>query len=618
MSRFLTDEFKELVRQRTDIVSLIGKSVALKPERGGREFKGLCPFHDDHRPSMCVYPDRQSFRCWSCNEGGDCFTFVMKHDRLEFPEALEMLANLAGLEMPKRQRGPGDSESENSTINKNLLYEILAWAENEFHECLLKAPQAERARNYLKDRRLNSDSIARFRLGYHPANWEWLQARAGRRYSCEQLAAAKLIKFQENGNRYSDYFVDRVLFPIRDSRSRPVAFGGRVLPGSEDRGGKYFNSPESVLFPKSRTVYGLDVARDAIASSNTALVMEGYTDCVMAHQCGVPNVVATLGTALTENHVGLLKKFARKVVLVYDGDAAGQNATERSLPKFLAQEVDLRILTLPDNLDPDEFLLNRGLEPFRNLAENATEAWEKKLQITVDRHGLDSIDARHRVLQEMLEVLSQVTGEGGELPSSWQMRENVIIGRLAQQLTVPETAVRQQLSVLRSGKSQKSTVVVEQAPTEPARVAQLPKNLTGHERAERELIAILFKAPERVHTVRQEVPAEDLVNEKLRQLLEVCYGLADEGNHPSYERVTLVLEDPYLKNLAALVDQEARDVDVSPEWVSGILDYFRKRREQQNAAGRRSGPPEPHMDAKELLRRATEINQKRIIKKTLT
>ena len=226
--------------------------------------------------------------------------------------------------------------------------------------------------------------------------------------------AAKLVAERDGGRGYYDYFVDRVMFPIRDMQRRPVAFGGRMLPGdTRENAPKYFNSLESVIFTKSRLLYGFDHARDAIRKSDTVVVVEGYTDCITTHQYGQLNVVGTLGTALTESHVTNLKRFARKVVLVYDGDDAGQNAAERALTKFLAQEVDLRIMTLPAGLDPADFLATHGAEAFAKNVEQAPEAWQHKFKRTVARYGVDSIDAKDRVLDEMLEVLATVPHTGG-------------------------------------------------------------------------------------------------------------------------------------------------------------------------------------------------------------
>lgn len=641
------DQFKELVRDRTDIVGLISESgITLQARHGGREFAGLCPFHDDHNPSMMVYPDRKSFKCWSCNTGGDCFAFVMKRENILFPQALEMLANRAHLEMPKARRPQNPEESGE---NKNRLYEIVAWAENEFHECLLKAPQGERARRYLKDRGISGQSISQFKLGYHPDNWQWLLEKARGRYTPQQLAMVKLAGERQANNTgnagYFDYFADRVMFPIRDAQKRAVAFGGRILPDSKQSDmGKYWNSPEHILFQKSRMLYALDHARDSISRSKVVVVVEGYTDCIMAHQYGLTNFVATLGTALNESHVTNLKRLAQRVVLVFDGDTPGKLATEKALPKFLAQEIDLRILTLPDNLDPADFLVQRGKEQLIPILDGAVEAWEQKFRLTIDRYSQDTIDGNHRVLTEMLEVLSQVPVQighgqvGSGLAGHWQMRENVILGKLSHRLKISETYIRDRLSELRTANQQKSGTTTthsfhgDDAESQQPETWTFPQNPTRDEKAERELLEIIFTLPEQATRIREEITLADLTAGPLRQLLELCFQLQNEGIPASYERVTTRLEDAGLKNLAADIDHHAREIGMSSDIAEETLRFFRDRRElREKEAAVLAGPHRAsvvdganasvteNVDqfARERLRQATELHRKRASRTTL-
>jgi DNA primase len=640
------DHFKELVRDRTDIVGLISESVTLQSRHGGREFAGLCPFHDDHNPSMMVYPDRKSFKCWSCQTGGDCFAFVMEREKISFLQALEMLAKRAHLEMP---RSPRPQNSEESSENKNRLYEIVAWAENEFHECLLKAPAGERARRYLADRGISGLSISQFKLGYHPDNWQWLLDKARGRYTPQQLALVKLAGERDGNNGYFDYFVDRVMFPIRDAQQRPVAFGGRILPDSkQSEMGKYWNSVENLLFKKSQMLYALDHARDSISKSKTAVVVEGYTDCIMAHQHGLTNFVATLGTALNESHVTNLKRFAQRVVLVFDGDTPGKLASEKALPKFLAQEIDLRILTLPDNLDPAEFLVQRGRDQLIPILEGAVEAWEQKFRLTIERYSQDTIDANHRILSDMLEVLSQVPVQAGSgLAGSWQMRENVILGKLSHRLKISETHVRERLSELRTAHQQKNgtgtstPLISDDAKSQQSGRWIFPRNPSRDEQAERELLEVLFTLPEHIVRIRAEISPAELTVPHFRELLEVCFQMQDQGIVASYERVTARLEDACLKNLAADIDRHARRIKMSSELAENTLQYFRNRRElRQKEAAVLAGPhrvgvvdrvtapttsaPTSASEAsesvdqieRERLRLATELHRKRVSRTT--
>jgi DNA primase len=555
----------------------------------------------------------------------------MKRENIGFREALEMLATRANLEMPQRYRSAQNDAGE-SRENKNRLYEILAWAENEFHECLLKAPVAERARRYLQERRISAASLSKFRLGFHPDNWQWLIERARGRYSPEQLTQVGLAGERAGHNGFYDNFVDRVLFPIRDAQKRPVAFGGRVLPDSKETGmGKYWNGPDTFLFHKSRLLYALDHARELISKSKTAVVVEGYTDCIMAHQYGLTNFVATLGTALNESHVMNLKRLAQRVVLVFDGDGPGQLATEKALPKFLAHEIDLRILTLPDNLDPADFLVERGPETFLALLDRAPEAFDQKFKVTIDRYGLDSIDSRHRVLTDMLEILSQVpVSTGGGPAGDWQMRENVILGRLAQDLNIGEAHIRERLAELRTAHQQKAgtsgaaELRRDDAESPQTKIRAFPQNPTRDEKAEWELLQIIFTIPEKVEQIRGEIAASELTNACLRELLEVCFQMHDQGVLPSYDRVTARLEEADLKNLAADIDLDARRRGVKAELAERTLEYFRRRREMGLRGA--AAVPAPHtieadsgngQSAREKLRQATELHRIRVSRTTL-
>ncbi len=443
-----SDDFKELVRSRTDIVQLVGERVALQSRRGGRELVGLCPFHDDHTPSMRVDAERQSYKCWACGEGGDCFAFVQKIENVEFRDALELLATKAGLEMPRYGRGtdgknPEGVESGGKPTRKEL-FDALAWAESEFHGCLRTSQEGAAARAYLDSRGFNREAIDRFRLGFAPADGQFLQRRAAQRFKSPKVATTllstvRLIAARAEGNGFYDYFRGRVMFPIRDPAGRTVAFGGRVLPGAATNAGKYVNSAESGLFTKNRVVFALDVARGAIVERDAAVVMEGYADCIMAHQFGITNAVATLGTALTDNHVAALRRFTRKVILVFDGDQAGKEAAEKSLPRFLSQDVDLRILTLTSEKDPADFLVSQGASAFEKLLETAAEAWEYKLRLCIERIGVDSVDGREQIVAEMLELFRQAPGFGGSA------RENIVLNRLAFRVGLSETRIREML-----------------------------------------------------------------------------------------------------------------------------------------------------------------------------
>lgn len=658
MSTDLTNnDFKELVRSRTDLVALVGESVALTPSRGGAEFKCLCPFHDDHSPSLVVYPDRQTFRCWACSTGGDCFTWVMEFDKVEFREALETLAKRAGLEMPTfTGRRP-----ENAVAKTDVL-DLLAWAENEFHRCLLDSQMAAPAREYLKERGFTDETIAKFKLGFAPSDGQWIIARGRGKFSLEPMETARLIKKSDEGDGYYQFFRNRVLFPIRNDKGRCVSFGGRVLPQFAQPGvGKYINGLESDVYSKSNLLFGFDAAREGIRKAQTAVIVEGYTDVLIPHQFGVTNVVGVCGTALTQAHIDRLKRFAQRIVLMFDGDEAGRNAAERALANFLGENIDLRVLVLPNDQDPDEFLFAHGADEFRRQIDTAAEAWDFKLQTEINRHGLVSIDARHRVLTSMLELLSKVPKLRGSV------KEDVILNRLASRTLLTEQVVRQRLDEARSNvalpngnrpaagmpqRGPEATSRTNSAPSPPLghkslRVDSAPGNrglcffdrpLSKGDRMECELLEIIFTDPSTLDVIRREIGDEDFDNDQTRALLQTCFDLMDHDETPTFERISSAIEDAALKRLMVWIDEQARLKEIAsklkdnlmapsgtdvPPYLTLALQPIRFRRaeqQHQRNTGRLAQQPDARAglnpNAKALLEQATAFHQKRAAKAT--
>lgn len=611
----------------------------MQPQQGGRVFKGLCPFHTDHNPSFTVTPERQTYKCWVCNEGGDCFSFLMKHDNIGFREALEFLARRAHLELPTQlRRGPAESSE------KPRLYEVLAWAQAEFHGFLLTSSIADRARNYLKDRGFTQATISRCKIGYSPDDRQWLLRRAKGKFEPELLLRARLVKDETERSGFVDKFWDRVLFPICDERGHTVGFGGRILPDhSWKEAPKYLNSDESPVFHKSRLCYGLNWAREAIKNTGTVLVTEGYTDCIKAHQAGLMNVVATLGTALTDSHVTLLKRLARTVVLVYDGDQAGKDATERALLKFLAQDVDLRVLTLSDNLDPDEYLAQHGTVAMEREIQNAPDVAEYELRLLIKRYGVDTLDARQRVLDGMLQLLVVSPGVMGT------DKEKLLISRLPPRLRLPEEDVRQRLSELRGQKKSPSSrpserkVPATESSGEVANntrrrsILSLQQTQSKDDQLESELLQLLFTSPDMIDVVRREIGTDDIRNEVLRELLTVCFDLADEGWPPTFDRVLSYGECPDMKGLVVWLDEQARERDLAnrlaqdaaaqrgiehPEGlIRQVLDKLKWRRTQELHQATQSSLIERPQETKnwndetrELLLKAVQFHRQRAAK----
>src|SRR4051812_26567641 len=429
--------------------------------RQGRNFVGLCPWHDDSRPSLQVNPDRQSFKCWVCDYGGDIFSFVMRAENLEFREALELLAERAGIELRRPQLSAdadGSTGRPDPSSDKRVLLRVMAWAEEEFHQCLLTSPEAEPGRQYLSGRGISQETTRRYHLGFAPNRWDWLVERArASEWSPQILERVGLVRRKELGGGHYDWFRGRVMFSIRDGRSRPVAFGGRVLPQlADDRTAKYINSPETPLFSKSRELYALDVAREHFKELGGAIVMEGYTDVLMAQQHGIHNCVAVLGTALGERHLQLLRRYTDSITLVLDGDDAGRRRTNEILDALLAlfekNQIELRILILPEGLDPCDFIATHGSDAFRALIAEAVDALEHKFRAVTN--GLDTLIDTHRASQaaeDILAALAQLRPAGGSpaAGSATLLREEQMLSRIAHRFHMPEERLRSRLGAIR-------------------------------------------------------------------------------------------------------------------------------------------------------------------------
>ena len=585
------DDFKELVRSSTNLVDLVSETVSLKPIHGGRDFIGLCPFHDDKNPSFHVYPDRQTYRCWVCDQGGDCFRWVMEIEKLPFPEAMESLARRARLEVPKKKRDEATSDNQ---LKKTDSLAVVEWAVNLMHSTLRTSAKAENAREYVKKRKLSEDTVRNFRLGYHPEDWNWFLDQARARFTPAQLVAAGLIQERNNGPGYFDNLVGRLVFPIIDERGRPVAFGGRVLPGGNiESDAKYWNSLESAIFHKRRTLYAFDRARETIRRSKTAIIVEGYMDCIACHQAGVTNAVATLGTAMTEDHVRFLRRFAEKVVLVYDSDKAGQDAAERSISRFLAEDLDLRILSVPSGKDPADYLEDHTSEEFYALTASASEAWEYKLHSILQRISINTIAGRQQVLNQMMEFLAASQGLAGSI------REDMILRNVCGRVQVDERMARQQLKELR-GQTQKKGFTRRDAERQPVELKTRVENAL--ERAEREVLEIILTCPETIDVIRHQIGADDFENARNQRLLDLCIDVwKEDGDLPELGRMIIAAESDsdLLSLINALVDSAEE---------KGIFKLMNAQPNAHEQAGGASAPS--HLER--VLRPILERREKRL------
>lgn len=431
-------DIKQEVQQATDIVRLIGEHVALRPR--GKEFVGLCPFHDDKRPSLNVSPAKQIYKCFSCGEGGDVFSFVMEYHKMGFRDALQHLAERANITLPKFAGGPDDPSSGPSPRQRIAKANEQAQA---FFRRVLQDPQHGRiARDYLAERGISDDMIGAFGIGYAPDRWDGMVEAIGRRgWDRRAFAMAGLIADRSSGDGQYDRFRHRLMFPICDGMGRPIAFGGRVLDGGtiEDKSdAKYLNSPETPLFNKSATLFGLHLARKPIIDSRTAVVVEGYTDVIACHQAGLGNVVATLGTALTDQHAQPLRPLCDRVVLVFDADEAGQRAADRAVEVFFREPLDVCVAVLPDRLDPADLLAqDDGAERWAAVIERAADAMQFQFQrFAAQFEAIDTLAGRRKLAEQYLQLLGRLGFRQLD-----PMRRAMVIPRLADLLRLSPEVV---------------------------------------------------------------------------------------------------------------------------------------------------------------------------------
>ncbi|MEO0512129.1 MAG: DNA primase [Planctomycetota bacterium] len=430
------------VKQASDIVRVVGEHLELKAR--GREYVGLCPFHDDRTPSMAVVPAKQIFHCFACGAGGDVFSFVMRYHRMEFVEALRYLADRAGIELaPRRSK---DGRAAGGVSKRGTLAEANAFAQAFFQTILNHAEHGRTARELVERRGIAAAMVEAFGIGASPDRWDGLlKTIEAKSLAPEPFAEVGLLKTRDSGGRY-DALRNRLIFPIMDQTGRVIAFGGRRVNDEDDP--KYLNSPESELFNKSATLYGIHRASRPIQTSGVAIVTEGYTDVVACHQAGVENAVATLGTALTREHARLLRRLCHTVVLLFDGDDAGLRAADRAVEVFFAEAVDVKIATLAgvtDAKDPDELLKrDGGRELFDRAIDEATDILEFRLEATRRRLSVDGVSAFEQAYEDEVRKLAQLG-----LSRAKPVRKQRILQRLVELTGLPDRAIAEALAAVR-------------------------------------------------------------------------------------------------------------------------------------------------------------------------
>ncbi|HEY4485580.1 MAG TPA: DNA primase [Nitrospiria bacterium] len=497
-----TEDQLQRVRQETDIVSLVSNYISLK--KSGQNWVGLCPFHSEKSPSFTVSAAKLFFHCFGCGAGGDAIGFVMKMDGLVFPQAVKLLGGRLGIRFSEgNDRAPDPSEG-----LRDHIHQMNRDASAYFREALLKRPEAERARKYLDSRGITGQTIEAFHLGYALPGWIGLQQDLVKKgWTPELIEKAGLIIQKESpaGDRkhYYDRFRDRVMFPIHDLQRRVIGFGGRVIPGSgsgrEEAQPKYLNSPETAVFSKGRHLYALEKAREAAGKNNCLIVVEGYFDAIAAHQAGIQNVAATLGTALTAEHLQRIHRFVPAIKLIFDSDEAGIRAALRTLEMIVPSPVSGEVVLLPPGDDPDSFIKNRGPEAFQKLLIGSVKLLDFAIDRGLSEPGSDTIDGKLRIVDRILPVIRRV---------SRPIERSYYVKHLSERLGLDERELTSELA----GLSDKPPVG-KAPPVASAVAAKMPQE-------EQILLHLLIHHPEMTQTAVEVITPAHFMDVRLQRIYQ--------------------------------------------------------------------------------------------------
>ena len=554
---YIPEEKVSEILNTSDIVDVISESVILK--KSGRNFFGLCPFHSEKTPSFSVNASKQIFHCFGCSAGGNVLSYVMKYHGITFPEAAKMMARKYNITIETKEIDPAIKRQLNLKENLFRLNKIVMGT---YFDELKNSKKGEIARQYLKGRGILDDTIELFRLGFSPDNWDTIVKVLKERKISKNIAVQSgLILERKQNNGYYDRFRNRIMFPIFDINMQVAGFGGRVM---DDSMPKYMNSPDTPVYNKSRILYGLHAAKQFCRQQGLVYIVEGYFDFLSLYQHGIKNTVASLGTALTPDHVRILKGYASRMVLVFDSDTAGINAAKRSVKIFMNEGVDTRILVLPQGNDPDSYVVKHGQKAFNELALNAKTMMQFLLQVSIDTHGL-SVEGRIRILDDMKQHLILIQDSA---------LRSLYVKELAETLNIDEKAVLEKVreqylnhpgkkSFLSDGKKQDAKL--------------------ESDRREEQMISLMLNYPEIIGEIKDKEVLDSFYSEKLKRLAQKILSM-DPKKEAFITNVMAGMENTEDQELIAsyAMDDFFSEQDIHQTALSIIHRIIRVRKKQEN------------------------------------
>ena len=554
MVRF-SEELIEEIRSSNDIVDVISQYVILK--RSGRNFFGLCPFHKEKSPSFSVSPDKQIFHCFGCGVGGNVIHFVSKIENLNFPETLELLANRANITLPALDNSYEDNKK---AILKSKIYEINEITAKFYHENLYK-PTSKIAQDYIKKRKLDNRTLKSFLIGYSGTFDELYKLLRQKGFKDEEILASSLVNRADNG-KFIDRFRHRLMIPIQDATGKFIAFGGRVLDDSKP---KYINSPENIVYSKGRNLFGLNIAKKG--DTKKLIIVEGYMDAISLYQRGITNVVASLGTALTEQQGRLLRKNSEQVIIGYDADGAGQAATLRGLEILQNMGCDIRVLQIYGAKDPDEFVIKYGPERFQKCVDSAISLVEFKIKILKQNLNLENINDKIKFLNEVAKILSKVDNN---------MEKELYIEKISKEYGISKEAIYGEVNKL-TYNNVKTNKILEKAPI---------KNFIKHENSqkvdesiikrEKMVIYILINYPEDSYRAIKDIITVDSIKDKINKtIIEKIYEQYSKSNKNNI--INLFDEQEIVNYLSGIMADDFGIQDIN-KCIEDLINIYNKER----------------------------------------
>ena len=550
-----SDEILEEIKSKNDIIDIISEYVNLK--RSGRNYFGLCPFHKEKSPSFSVSPDKQIFHCFGCGVGGDVFRFIGKIENISFRESIELLANRANITLPITQ----NTEDEKIIKLREKVYKVNECAAKFYHENLYK-PTAKPAQEYVKKRRLDNKTLKKFCIGYSGRFDELYRELKKNGFNEEEILASSLVNKNKDG-KYIDRFRNRLMFPIFNVQNKVIAFGGRVLDDSKP---KYINSPENIVYSKGRNLYAMNIAKQN--RPETIIMVEGYMDAISLHQRGIDNVVASLGTALTEAQGRLLRRNCEKVIIGYDADGAGQAATLRGLEILYNLGIDIRILQIEGAKDPDEFVVKYGPEKFNKYVEKAISLVEFKVKMLKNNLNLQNVSDKIKFLNEVAKILAKVENK---------MEREIYIDKISKDYKVSENAIYAEINKILY-KNDEGLKKVEKT-YKKLNAEDIEKNEKIDEKIlnrEKLIIYLLINYQEKVYESFKEVINEELIKSSINKtIIHKLYEEYNSGNI-NIDNIMQWFENDEISNYLSSImvsDFEINDLEKS---IQDIINAYKK------------------------------------------